>query len=187
MASQPQGIADDYDVNQILRLSARYRVCNSFPLPAHAVLSPEIRLACSLPVRVPVLNTSSSFSAWCAYDMAPGTVEIFGDLLAPATSLLVQPDVVSHRSGFFALNQMLEMQKVCWVTTSTPWAGCSLQDVSLAFILPGEKRKQSGTFSRQVWIAVWICGSSFLCVHGKLSVFRFRKSMLFLFDCSCVS
>lgn len=128
MASQPQGIADDYDVNQILRLSARYRVCNSFPLPAHAVLSPEIRLACSLLVRVPVLNTSSSFSAWCAYDMAPGTVEIFGDLLAPATSLLVQPDVVSHRSGFFALNQMLEMQKVCWVTQHTlGWlliAGC---------------------------------------------------------------
>lgn len=128
MASQPQGIADDCDVNQILHLSARYRVCNSFPLPAHAVLSPAIRLARSLLVRVPVLNTSSSFSAWCAYDMALGTVEMFGDLLAPATSLLVQPDVVSHGSGFFALNQMLEMQKVWWVTQHTlGWlliAGC---------------------------------------------------------------
>lgn len=60
--------------------------------------------------------------------MALGTVEIFGDLLAPATSLLVQLGVVSHRSGFFALYQMLEMQKVCWVTQHSLWwlliAGC---------------------------------------------------------------
>lgn len=41
---------------------------------------------------------------------------MFGDLLAPAVSLLVQRGVMIHRSAFFVLNQRLEMQKVCEVT-----------------------------------------------------------------------
>lgn len=38
---------------------------------------------------------------------------MFGGLLAPAMSLLVQLSVLIHSSAFFALNQPLEMQKVC--------------------------------------------------------------------------
>lgn len=38
---------------------------------------------------------------------------MFGGLLVPAVSLLVQLSVMIHRSAFFALNQTLEMQGVC--------------------------------------------------------------------------
>ena len=66
-----QAVTNDYNVNQILRLPARYWVWDSFPSPAHAVFSPKtatsegkhaaggIRLAHRLLVCVSVSNTSS--------------------------------------------------------------------------------------------------------------------------------
>lgn len=47
------------------------------------------------------------FCSLYAYDKSLDRVGRFGDLLAPAVSLLVQRGVVIHRSAFFALNQTL--------------------------------------------------------------------------------